>query len=53
MPPIRVYLLDDHDIIRSGLRALVEREGDLTVVGEATTAATGLAEILALRPTWP
>ncbi|WP_104105534.1 response regulator transcription factor [Nocardioides sp. 616] len=50
MLPITVYLLDDHDIIRSGLRALLEREDDLSVVGEAGTVAEGLPEILRLRP---
>jgi two-component system, NarL family, response regulator NreC len=36
MNPIRVLLADDHVVMRSGLRLLLEREQDLTVVGEAT-----------------
>ena len=37
--PIRVFLLDDHEIVRRGVRDLVEMQDDITVVGEAATAA--------------
>jgi two-component system response regulator DevR len=47
--PVRVFLLDDHELVRRGLRALVERAG-LEVVGEAGTAAEGRVRILASRP---
>ncbi len=47
---IRVFLLDDHEVVRRGLRELLESENDLTVVGEAETAAAALARIPALRP---
>jgi DNA-binding NarL/FixJ family response regulator len=40
---IRVLLIDDHDLIRGGLRRAFERDGDFTVVGEADTVATGLS----------
>jgi len=36
MPSIRVLLADDHTVMRNGLRLLLERQGDLTVVGEAS-----------------
>jgi len=47
---IGVFLLDDHEIVRRGVRELLEAEPDVTVVGEAGTAASALARIPALRP---
>ena len=47
---IRVYLLDDHDVVREGLRFLLERTEDIEVVGESATAAEATARIPALRP---
>jgi two-component system response regulator DevR len=47
--PVRVFLLDDHDVVREGLRFLLERHG-IEVVGEAATAAEATAQIPALRP---
>jgi DNA-binding NarL/FixJ family response regulator len=49
-PQIGVFLLDDHEIVRRGVRELLEAESDITVVGEAGTAASALARIPALRP---
>src|SRR3546814_2390404 len=49
-PPIRVFLLDDHEVVRQGLRALLEASGGIEVVGEAGTAAEATARIPALRP---
>ncbi len=49
-PKIRVFLLDDHEVVRRGLRDLLESEGDIEVVGEAGTAAEATARIPALRP---
>ncbi|HWF82083.1 MAG TPA: response regulator transcription factor [Streptosporangiaceae bacterium] len=48
--PIRVFLLDDHEIVRRGVRDLLEAEPDITVIGEAGTAQSALARIPALRP---
>ncbi len=48
--PIRVFLMDDHEIVRRGVRDLLENEPDITVVGEAGTAASALARIPALAP---
>jgi two-component system response regulator DevR len=49
-PKIRVFLLDDHELVRRGVRELLEGEGDLEVVGEASTAAEALARVPAVRP---
>ncbi len=46
----RVFLLDDHEIVRRGLRDLLEAEDDLEVVGEASTAEEALARIPPTRP---
>ena len=48
--PIRVFLLDDHEVVRRGLRELLESEEDLQVVGEAGTAADAIARIPPTRP---
>lgn len=47
---IRVYLLDDHDVVREGLRFLLERTEDIDVVGESASAVDATARIPALRP---
>jgi DNA-binding NarL/FixJ family response regulator len=49
-PTIRVFLLDDHEIVRRGVRELLEAESDIEVVGEAATAAEALARVPALHP---
>jgi DNA-binding NarL/FixJ family response regulator len=48
--PIRVFLLDDHEVVRQGLRALLESGGDIEVVGESGLAVEASARIPALRP---
>jgi len=48
--PTRVFLLDDHEVVRRGLRDLLESEDDLVVVGEAGTAQEALARIPPTRP---
>src|ERR1700757_5073183 len=48
--PIAVFLLDDHEVVRRGVRDLLEAEGDIVVIGEAGTASSALARIPALRP---
>jgi len=46
----RVFLLDDHEVVRRGLRELFEAEDDLTVVGEGATAQEALARVPASKP---
>jgi two-component system, NarL family, response regulator DevR len=48
--PIRVFLLDDHEVVRRGLRDLLEAEGDITVVGESGSAVEAARRIPATRP---
>jgi DNA-binding NarL/FixJ family response regulator len=48
--PIRVYLLDDHEIVRRGIKDLLESSGDILVVGESGSAADATRRIPALRP---
>jgi len=48
--PITVFLLDDHEVVRRGVRDLLEAEPDIQVIGEAGTASSALARIPALRP---
>ncbi|WP_406864672.1 response regulator transcription factor [Streptomyces sp. HUAS MG47] len=48
--PTRVFLVDDHEVVRRGLRDLIDDEADLQVVGEAGTADQALARGPALRP---
>jgi DNA-binding NarL/FixJ family response regulator len=47
---IRVFLLDDHEVVRRGVHELLAVEDDIEVVGEAGTAAEALARIPATRP---
>ncbi len=47
---IRVFLVDDHDVVRRGLRALVEAEDDIEVIGEAASAGMALAGIVRDAP---
>ena len=48
--PIRVYLLDDHELVRRGLHDLLSAEPDLEIVGESGSAVQATAEIVRLAP---
>ena len=48
--PIRVYLLDDHELIRRGIKDLLEESGDIVVVGESGLAEEAKRHIPTLRP---
>ena len=48
--PIRVFLLDDHELVRRGIKELLESEGDIVVVGESGLAQEATRRIPALRP---
>ena len=48
--PVRVFLVDDHEVVRCGLVEMLAHAPDMTVVGEAATAGQALARIRAVRP---
>lgn len=48
--PIRIFIADDHALVRSGIQALLETMDDLTVVGEAADGTQAVARTLDLRP---
>ena len=50
MSTVRIVLADDHQMLRQGLRSLIETEQDLEVVGEAGDGQAALEQIEALRP---
>src|SRR5690606_28986776 len=47
---IRVFLVDDHEVVRRGVAELLDAQGDLRVVGESGTAASTLPRIAATSP---
>jgi DNA-binding NarL/FixJ family response regulator len=47
---VSVFLLDDHEMVRAGLRMVLEADGDIRVIGEAGSTAEALARIPACRP---
>jgi len=47
---IRIFVLDDHELVRTGLQTLLECEEDMDVVGQAATAQLGLQQISELQP---
>ncbi|MER8010914.1 response regulator transcription factor [Streptomyces sp. NPDC094149] len=49
-PAQRIVLVDDHAIVRHGVRSILERESDLEVVGEASTAAEAAAVVERTKP---
>ncbi|MEU0600210.1 response regulator transcription factor [Streptomyces sp. NPDC006393] len=48
--PVRVFLLDDHEVVRRGVHDLLNDEPDIEVVGEAATVEQALVRVPALRP---
>jgi len=48
--PIRLLLVDDHEVVRMGLETLFHRAGTVQVVGQATSVASAVAEAIRLRP---
>jgi two-component system response regulator DevR len=50
MAPFRLFIVDDHEVVRDGLRALFSAEPDLEVVGEAASAAEALTAVPAAHP---
>ena len=50
MPKIRLMLVDDHEVVRLGMRAAFELESDIHIVGEASNGAEAVAKIVVLDP---
>ena len=50
MPSIRVMIVDDHEVVRSGLKAILELEDDLEVVGEASSGSESVQKVPLLNP---
>jgi DNA-binding NarL/FixJ family response regulator len=48
--PMKIMIVDDHEVVRMGLRSLLEHQGGLKVVGEAGTAAEAIEKAFALKP---
>ncbi|WP_326700420.1 response regulator transcription factor [Streptomyces sp. NBC_01754] len=48
--PVRVFILDDHEVVRRGVRDLLEADGGIEVVGEASDAREALARVPAVAP---
>jgi DNA-binding NarL/FixJ family response regulator len=48
--PVRVFLVDDHEVVRRGVAEVLEDEAGITVVGEAGSVAEALARVPAVRP---
>lgn len=48
--PIRVFIADDHAVVRHGIRSLLSTESDIDVVGETGNGESAVEQVLALRP---
>jgi two-component system response regulator DevR len=47
---VTVFLVDDHEVVRHGVRSLIEASGDMEVVGEAANVESALGRIIAVHP---
>lgn len=50
MNPLRIAIADDHEVVRAGLRALIDTESDMVMVGEAATGPEAIELAKAIRP---
>jgi DNA-binding NarL/FixJ family response regulator len=50
MNPVRILIADDHEVVRFGVRAVIERVEGWSVCGEASTGSAAVAQAIALRP---
>ena len=50
MPPIRIVVVDDHYVVREGLRSLIERQADFVFAGQATNGAEAIEVHRELKP---
>jgi DNA-binding NarL/FixJ family response regulator len=49
-PPLRVFLVDDHEVVRRGVSEVLEDDAGITIVGEAGSVAEAMARVPAVRP---
>src|SRR5262249_11004347 len=49
-PPLRLMLVDDHEVVRSGLKTMLEAAGDVRVVAEAGTVRDAIVQAARARP---
>src|SRR5215831_17313234 len=49
-PPLRLMLVDDHEVVRSGLRAMLEAAGDMRVIAEAGTVRDAIVQAERTKP---
>ena len=49
-PPVRVLLVDDHELVRAGLRSMLLGDSGISVVGDAGTGASAITQARALEP---
>jgi two-component system response regulator DevR len=49
-PPVRVFLVDDHEVVRRGVAEVLEDDPGITVAGEAGSVAEALVRVPAVRP---
>ena len=50
MEPIKILIVDDHEVVRDGLSVMMERQEDFTVVGEAINGLEAVEKVRRLRP---
>ncbi|MEQ6118598.1 response regulator transcription factor [Reichenbachiella sp. MALMAid0571] len=50
MSPVKVVLADDHEIVRNGIKTLLESEGEIEVLGEASNGIEAIEKVLELKP---
>ena len=50
MKPVRVYLAEDHEVVREGLKSLINAQPDMEVIGEANNGLMAVQEALELQP---
>lgn len=50
MNPIQIFLIDDHAIVRSGLKMLINAQKDMMVIGEAADGNEGIQKVIDLQP---
>ena len=50
MTPVRILIADDHDVVRQGVRAVLEAEPEWIVCGEASSGREAVAKAVELRP---